>query len=458
MGILNAMTNAYTLEEAFREKDITTPAMRAAIEEWFALYYEREATKDSDPCQRIAYTVVNKLTKTCFGEYGTESKDEFAQGVLKALNKRKRKALQMLLVGGEDFIKPMPSKAGFTFNIVRRDNVLIFGRDHTGAPCDIGTIERSKQGTKFYTLLERRTVDGRGYLTIRNTLYASETDGHVGHPVSLQTLERYAELPEEYTFTVPLGGLGLVHLKMPTENTVDGSKDGVSVYAPAVGLIHNIDRNEAQLNGEFKRGESKVFASGDLMKRRKDGSRYFEDDVFVALDDSPDNVGVTIFSPDLREESYLNRKNEYLRNVESIIGIKRGLLSEVEAVERTAKEVTSSEGDYNLTITDLQEVWTEAVHDTIRLCGILGKLYGVTGAHEIPAPEDVVTVDWGNGILFDEDKVWADYLDMVGRGLIKPEIALGWRFGMPTETEADLAKIREKYMPKVEDAAEDGEE
>ena len=75
----------------------------------------------------------------------------------------------------------------------------------------------------------------------------------------------------------------------------------------------------------------------------------------------------------------------------------------------------------------------------------------------IPAPEDVVTVDWGNGILFDEDKVWADYLDMVARGLIKPEIALGWRFGMPTETEADLAKIREKYMPEAEKMVEDGD-
>ena len=46
---------------------------------------------------------------------------------------------------------------------------------------------------------------------------------------------------------------------------------------------------------------------------------------------------------------------------------------------------------------------------------------------------------------------------MTARGLLKPEIALGWRFGMPTETPEDLKAIREKYMPEVDGlAAEEG--
>lgn len=448
MSIFTALTSAYSLEEAFGVKDCTTGAMREAIAEWVKLYYEREPTKDSDPCQRIAYTVVNKLTKTCFGEYQTTCDDEYTQGVIDALNVRKREAMQLLMVGGEDFIKPIPTSKGFTFSVIRRDNVLVFGRNAAGEPVDIGTTERTAQGTSFYTLLERRTVDDAGRLTIRNALYCSESVGHLGHPVPLGTLPQYAELPDEYTFTEPLGGLGLVHMQMPIENTVDGSEDGVSVYAAAVGLIHNIDRNEAQINGEFERGKSRVFVSADLMKRGEDGKRRFDDTVFSALDDSPETVGVTIFSPELREQSYLNRKREYLRNVESVIGIKRGLLSEVEAAERTATEVTSSEGDYNLTIIDLQEVWTQAVKDSVKLCGILGRLYHVPGATEID-PDDV-TIDWGNGVLFDEEKTWADYLDMVSRGLLKPEIALGWKFGLPTQTEADLAAIRKKYMPELQ--------
>ena len=458
MSIFTALTTKYSLEEAFQAKDCTTPAMRDAITEWFSLYYDREATKDSDPCQRIAYTVVNKLTKTCFGEYKAESQDEYAQAVIDALNAIKRKGMQMLFAGGEAMLKPMPGRDGWVFNIIRRDNMLVFGRDASGAPNDIGTTERTTQGNKFYTLLERRTLDAAGRLTIRNKLYCSLEVGFLGQPVPLQTLEQYAMLQDEYTYPTPLGGLGLVHMKIPIENTVDGSPDGVAVYAAAVGLIHNINQNEAQINGEFERGESKVFVSADLMRRDKNGKRRFDDNIFVGLDDSPEEIGVTIFSPELRVAAFHERKREYLRNVETVIGIKRGLISEVEAVERTAKEVTSSEGDYNLTITDLQEVWTQAVHDAVKLCGILGKLYNVTGAHEIDNPKDVVVIDYGNGVLFDEEKTWADYMAMVSAGLLKPEIALGWKFNMPTETDADLQKIRKKYMPEVEKMAEDGEE
>jgi len=455
MSIFTALTNAYSLEEAFQAKDITSQEMRLAIDEWFRLYYEQAPTKDSDPCQRIAYTVVNKLTKTCFGEYQASSKDEFAQTVLEALSARKNKALQLTLVGGEAFLKPVFVSGGVSFGVVRRDNMMVFGRDAQGFPTDVGTIERTTMDKSYYTLLERRTLEADGRLTIRNKLYRSEMDGQLGRQVPLSTLAKYEQLPNEYTYPA-LGGLGMVHMQVPIENVVDGSTDGVSVYAAAVGLIHNIDRNEAQINREFELSRSRVFASADLMKRDKSGRRSIADDVFVALDDAPEDVGITIFSPTIRDESFLNRKREYLRNVENIIGIKHGLLSEVEAQERTAKEITSSEGDYNLTITDLQSVWDQAVREAVQLCGILGKLYRVPGAHEVA--DDTVIIDWGNGVLFDEDKTWAGYLDMVSRGLLKPEIAVGWRFGMPTDTEADLKKIRDKYMPVIESMTEGGDE
>ena len=446
MSIWSALNSAYSYEDAFQAKDCTSQAMRDAVREWSRLYYQQAPTEDSDPCQRIAYTIVNKLTKTAFGEYAATSKDRFAQAVLTALDAAKKKAMQQALIGGEAWLKPVPGPKGFTFSVVRRDDTLIFGRDIQGRPSDIGTAEYTVEDRSWYTLLERRTVDSRGYLTIRNMLYRSEMPEHLGQRVPLAALARYEALPEEYTYREPLGGLGRARLKTPLENCVDGSRDGVSVYAPAVGLIHNIDRNEALLNGEFDRGQSRIIASDDLLRRGRDGKRRLEDNIFVGIDDDPEAVGLTIFSPELREQSFLARKQSYLRAAESIIGLKRGLLSEVEEVERTAREITSSAGDYNLTIIDFQGMWEAAAQEAVRLCGVLGKLYHVPDAHEVP--EDAVTIDWGNGILYDEDKTWADYLDMVARGLLKPEIALGWRFGMPTDTEEDLTKIRARYMPE----------
>ena len=43
----------YNYEEAFGAADKTTPAMKKAIERWFALYYDDSTDESKDPGQRI---------------------------------------------------------------------------------------------------------------------------------------------------------------------------------------------------------------------------------------------------------------------------------------------------------------------------------------------------------------------------------------------------------------------
>lgn len=452
MSFSALLNNADGYALAFKASDITTEKMKRAIPEWFDLYYQKEPYDGEDPCQQIPYTIVRKLTKTVFSEYEATSKDAYADGILAALAKKSTDAMQMALIGGESKLKPIPTGDGFRFVVVPRYNILVFGRDAEGNMSDIGTVERSASGNAYYTLLERRTVDEGGYLTIRNRLFRSYNKDNLGQEVPLSSVPQYEQLDPEYTFTKPIGSLGLIGLQMPIANCVDGSPDHVSVYAAATGLIHNINRNEAQLNGEFDRGESRIIVSSDMLARDKDGHVDLEDHVFVGLDDDQETVGITTFSPALREASFLARKQEYLRNVENLIGLKRGLLSEVEAAERTATEITSSAGEYNLTIIDFQRMWEQAVKEALRVCGILGQLYKIPGAHEVA--EDAAVINWGNGVLYDEQKTWEDYKSMVSAGLLKPEIAMGWRFNMPTKTEADLKKIREQLMPDVVEEVE----
>lgn len=454
MSIVGIMSNeTYGYEDAFGAADCTSQEMKAAITEWFALFYQNTPTKEEDPCQRIPYTIVNKLTKTVFGEYNATSTDGFASSIIGALNNIRRRAVHDALIGGIAYIKPFPLADRFVFSVVSRANMLIFGKDVEGNATDIGTAERTIVGNSYYTLLERRTVGSDGKLTIRNKLYRSEARGQIGRPVPLSSIPRYEALPDEYTYSEGVG-LGMIPLCSPVPNCVDGSTDPVSVYAAVVGLIHNINRNELQLSGEFERGKSRLVVSADMLRIGEDG-KTLKDDIFVGLDEEPDNVGINIFSPALREQSFLARKLEYLRNVESVIGLKRGLLSEVEAMDKTATEVTSSAGDYNLTIIDFQAMWERALKDTIVLCGKLGRLYGVEGAHE--TTPDNVMIDWGNGVLYDEDKTWLEYKEMVSLGLLKPEIAIGWRFNLPTDTPHDLEIVRAKYMPEIESLMGAGE-
>lgn len=437
--------NIHQYEAAFGEHDRTSRAMQKAIEEWFALYYQDGQTQAADPCQRVPYTIVNKLVRTVFGEYASTARDPLGQKILEKLDRQRKKAVQLALVGGECYIKPCPEEDGFSFTVIPRDNVLIFGRDADGEPVDIGTVERTIRGKFYYTLLERRRVDEMGYLTIENRLFRSQTADTLGKEVPLETQLLYAGLAPEYTFDRPVGSVGLVRMKTPMVNCVDGSSDGVSVFAAAVGLIRNINENEAQMNGEFRRGESRIITSADMLEQDEFGNRTLTDHLFVGLDEDIDRVGLTVYSPALREQSYLARKQEYLRNVESIVGLKRGTLSDANVGKWTATEITSSAGDFNLTVIDLQQMWEEAVGQAAALCARLAAFY-LPG--QVVDENMGITLDWGNGILYDEDKVWADYMEMTAKGLLKPEVALGWRFNMPAESQEELALIRRRLMPE----------
>lgn len=313
----------YRYEAAFGAADKTSRAMRTAIEEWFDLYYQQTADAQQDPCQRIAYTVVNKLTKTVFGEYTVTAGDPAVQAWFKALDQKKKEALQLALIGGECYLKPCPAGTGFSFTLIPRSNALIFGRSADGRITDMGTVEHSQSDKYYFTLLERRTLDAQGYLTIQNKLYRSLTDTSLGSQVSLRAHPGYAHLADTYRYAQPVGSVGLVQVRTPMVNCVDGSMDAVAVYAPAAQLIRAIDENEAQLMGEFSRGQSRIVVSADMLDEGQ-----LKDNLFVGLDEDAQTVGMHIFSPALREQSYLARKQEYLRNVESMVGLKRGMLSD----------------------------------------------------------------------------------------------------------------------------------
>ena len=450
------------IEAALHVRGCTSQAMRDAINNWFAAWFAREPDRrmEIDPCQRLPYAIVNKLCKAIFAEYdsGLQEADtpklKWMDGVRRAYDAQRSVAMQWGMVGGEVWIKPVPTMSGsLQWQPIRRDHVLVLGRAPDGTVTDLATCETCVVAERRYiTLVERRTAGLDGRLTIQNRLYESDSGDRLGSPVPLDSLPQYAALAPEYTYTTPIDGVGLVHIRMPAANTVDGSPDGVSVYEPAMGLIHNIDRNEYQLGREFELGRMRIAVSADLLAPAvpgRPGRKRLKDDLFVGMEESPGNVGITTFSPALRDENYERRRQAYLKAIENLLGIKRGILSDAEATEKTATEITSSAGDYSLSIIDFQRLWYDSLQDALRLADQIGQVYRLCDA--TPWDPDALTVTWGNGVLYDADKEWAERKEMVQMGLLRPELALAWKFDLPCETDADLAAIRQKYMPELAD-------
>ena len=101
--------------------------------------------------------------------------------------------------------------------------------------------------------------------------------------------------------------------------------------------------------------------------------------------------------------------------------------------------------DYDLTIRDLQAMWEAAAREALDLCRTLGSLYGLDGGQAATA---ALSIDWGDGVLYDRARVWAEQRAMVADGLLRPELALAWYFGLPHGSEADLRRIRQQFMPE----------
>ena len=433
------------LEQAFGKADVTSPRMQAAVREWLTLYFG-EPRREEDPSDRLAVLIVSKLCRTVFSEYESRVAGPRAAELapcLDRLNAVRARALQYALVGGECLLKPVPAGRGFDLVPIRRDCYVPLGRDSRGGLTAVGTMELMRQGRGGYALLERRTAGEEG-LTIETRLFELTGDA-LGRELPLAALPRTASLSP--SLLLPgVKGVGLATLRTPLLNCVDGGPDPVAVYAPAVGLIHAVARLEHQLGRELENGASRVFASEDLLRQDPASRRALEDDLFVGLPDDPANVGVTVYSPALRVEQYLARKQDLLRSCESLIGLKRGILSEVEDTERTATEVSSSSGDFSLTVRDFQLMWDAAAREAMALCDALGRVYGLWRGESFDPAADLV-VDWGDGVLFDRTRTWNEYTRMVSDGLLRPELALAWYFDLPHESEADLAAIRSRYLP-----------
>lgn len=99
--------------------------------------------------------------------------------------------------------------------------------------------------------------------------------------------------------------------------------------------------------------------------------------------------------------------------MENLLGVKRGILSDAEAVSKTATEINSSAGDYSLSIIEFQNLYYDALQAALRLADQLGQAYRLCDGTAWDT--EVLNVTWGNGVLYDADKEWADRLAWCSR-------------------------------------------
>lgn len=455
--------------DVFGAEDITSAAMKNAVAEWYDLYFRCAPSGAAAWAQRIPYTIVDALQCACFGEYragvaagGNAAKARLLGGALDALERVRGLAFQHALIGGEVFIKPVPraasrpslasarsaetgeptpgdlrsggtprgkeppvwdrSDGSFSFTVVARPGYMVLGRDDAGAITAVGSREVSWQDGRQFTLLEKRLVGPDGLLTIESRLYESRSKGSLGRRVPLDKVAKYAGMREVLTLPRPCG-LGMVHMKTPMVNCVDQSFDGVSIYAAAAGKIAAAARHEARTEDEYRLTQPRVIASVDIMRRDENGDVLDVPEYIVPIvDDEPASAGLTVYNPAPNQAQLEARMHQHLRDIENIVGLRRGMLSGVEAAERTATEVAATSARYAMTVAGLCAMWRRAVADVAALCDVMGRMY--LGWDAAPAPG--VEISFGDGVLYDADKEFDRLFRCVEAGVLPREALVDW--------------------------------
>lgn len=315
--------------------------------------------------------------------------------------------------------------------------------------------ERIHFGDKTYTRLEYHNITGDVY-SISNRAYVSAKGSDtIGNEIPLDKVDEWAELVPDAQFKgidKPL----FSYFKMPLANAVDTESPlGVSVYADAVDLIREADRQYSRTLWEYEGGELAVDAAIDLFRIDADTQKaelpkgkerlYRTNDLDVR--DQGLDKAMTTFAPNLRDESYWKGLNKILQRIEFQCGLAYGTLSDVQMVDKTAEEIRSSKQRSYATVADIQTnlqnalehlVWAmqawKAIDNTIKVNTEAKRDRKVQRLDTITVPDDLeVSFDWDDSLVVDSKTEQAIMMSEVAAGLIKPEYYLKKRYGMTDE-------------------------
>lgn len=294
-------------------------------------------------------------------------------------------------------------------------------------------VDRCTKGKQYYTRFEIHEMDGDNCV-IRNKAYASNNVETLGAPCALDALDAWAELQPETIIENakrPLFG----YFRVPLANNIDPESPlGVSVYARAVEQIRQADEQWARIQWEYKGSELAIDISDQafqidpktgLPKIPQHQKRLFRPQRLGGVTDKPLYAP---YSPAIRDVSQFNGLNRMLQRVEFNAGLAYGTLSDPQTVEKTAEEIKSSKQRSYSTVKALQTSLQAALTDLVYAMDVWSTIGGTA-----PAGEYEVTFVWDDSIVTDTDKEFAQRMQMVSAGILRPDELRQWYLGESEE-------------------------
>lgn len=420
------------IEKALGVKPVSTTEMQAKIAAWSNMLAGRaEWCDDAVHSMRLESGIVREFANIAVSEMTSSvsvpSLDALYQTAIKKLSQR----MQAGLATGAMCIKPLPDG---NVQYIPQSAFIPVRYDAAGRLVEVVFPETIKDGDRYYTRLEWHSLTPQG-LTIINRAYVSHSEDVLGQETALNVRDEWAGiLPEVNYAGVARPAYG--YYVNPIENTIDGSYMGVSVYDAAADKIKQTDMQFGRLDWEFESGERAVHVDDLALKARKDKDGTVHGDVerlnkrlYRGLNVMPgaDKELFEVFSPEFRDVSLINGLEEYKREVEFIVGLAYGDISNPASVEKTATEVIAAKKRKYDTVTAIQSNLRDCLDDLV---------WALAFYHKLTLSGYEFICDFKDSILVDEETERSHDMQMVSMGVMS------------------LAEFRSKWMGEPLDVAE----
>lgn len=423
--VRSAVFDKGTIKNAIGEDIAMSNSMAQAIRLWSDMYEDGEklnlpAAISRELARLISIEMKSEITGGSRGEFLNQKYNEIIQNI--------RGPLEHGCAKGGLILKPYVKDKEIMVDYIQADAFFPLAFNNSGKITAAVFVERIVKGSKYYTRLEKHVLKGTAY-TISSKAYLSFNEGTLGNTVSLDSVDEWSSLVEEITISnvkKPLFG----YFKPAIANTVDPKSPlGVSVYADAVELIEEANRQFERLLWEFESGERALYANTMAFKRDKNGRPILPDKKLYKTLDVEDNDLFKEWTPTLRGEELNKGLDGMLRKIEFNCGLAYGTLSDMQNVDKTAEEIKASKQRSYATVSDNQRALKNALEDLVYAMDVWCTLYNLA-----PISKNEISFEFDDSIVADRKAEFTEKQALVSAGIMSKWEFRMWYFGEDEET------------------------
>lgn len=370
----------YTTLKTIVGKDVALSSrMIDAINDWKSMLTgNAEWLTESIQSLRIEQGICREFADVVLSEMETsvssEKLDKIYQKCLTGLNENLQDGLGL----GSFILKPL---GGDKAEFVTADKFVPISFGDDGKPTDIAFFTSKRVGENdYFTRVERHYFED-GNLVISNKCYHSQDSSDIGQSCSLEEVEEWAGINPGPVMFRGMQQMDFGYYRNPIKNNIDGSACGVSIFDAARERIKKADLRGSQLDWEYESGERAIHVATRALKHDKATGRFgmarLNKRLYrgLELDAGKDQELLKEYSPELRDEAYKRGLEEVKREIEFIVGLAYGDLSDVQEVSKTATEIkVSKQRKYNR-VNAIEEKLEECLRDFVAGLAFYNKMY-----------------------------------------------------------------------------------